>query len=122
MQNFLKKLALLLLIAGLPLQNLHAVSMPMCNQDQQSTVAHTHAAQADDAAEHHHADGQDTSPVNDKDKACDGCNLCQVCSAPALASASTIVLLDVVHTPPPALISRLSLFVPEQLQRPPLHS
>jgi hypothetical protein len=116
-KRFLKILALLMLIAGLSLQNVHAVAMPVCNQDQQTAAAHPQSAQAGDTAEHDHADHQHTSTA--ADKACDGCGLCQVCSAPAVASVAIDVLLDFVQTPPPALISHPSLFVPEQLQRPP---
>ena len=111
-----------MLIAGLPLQNLHAVAMPMCNQYQESMAAHVHSAQdgaqSGEMAGHDHADHQSTAI--DTDKACDGCSLCQVCSAPAVASVAIDVLLDFAQTLPPALISHLSLFVPEQLQRPPL--
>jgi hypothetical protein len=119
--RFLKKLALLMLIAGLPLQNLHAVAMPLCNQDKETTAAHPQSAldgaQVGEMDEHDHADHQHTSV--DTNKACDGCSQCQVCSAPAIASVAIDVLLDPVQTPPLTLAIHPSLFVPEQLQRPP---
>ena len=118
-----------MLIAGLPLQNLHAVAMPLCNQDKETTAAHAHpaldSAQADAqfgahsgvVADHDHGDHQRAAA--NTNKACDGCSQCQVCSAPAVASVAIDVLLDVVQTPPLALAIHPSLFVPEQLQRPP---
>ena len=122
---FFRKLAVLILIIGLPLQNLHAVAMPFCAPDKATKAADALPAQdgAHDSAQfgtvagHDHADHQHTSA--DTSKACDGCSLCQVCSAPAIASVTIDLLLDPVHTPPLAFAIHPSLFVPEQLQRPP---
>ena len=74
------------------------------------------AALANDAgaAEHHeHAANSGVKLV------CDGCSMCNACSAPAIASAAIDVLLDPIQTQPPVLTSHLTLFFPEQLQRPP---
>ena len=112
-----------MLIAGLPLQNLHAVAMPFCTNDKAAAAAHAHPALdgAPDiettAAGHDHGDHQHAAA--DVNAACDGCSVCQACSAPAVASAAVDVLLDPVQTPPPAIAIHPSLFVPEQLQRPP---
>lgn len=114
MFSFCRKLAVFALIACLPLQNLHAVSMPLCTQDQDTTAAsHQHADDVDVAGHDHE------STASDNDLDCDGCCLCHACSAPAIASAGIDVLLDFVQTSPPALTSHVSLFAPEQLQRPP---
>jgi hypothetical protein len=135
MLQFIRKLAVLVVIAGLPMQNLHAVVMPFCAHDQQTKAAvHAHPAQdgahetshvggdikAQSAApgEHDHADHQHASA--DTANACDGCSQCQACSAPALASAAMHAILDIVQAPPFAFAIYPSLFVPEQLQRPPL--
>ena len=112
-----------MLVTGLPLQNLHAVAMPFCNQDKAATAAHAHPAPAGApvmetaAADHDHGDHQHAAA--DFNAACDGCSVCQACSAPAVASVAIDVLLDPVRTPPPAFAIHPSLFVPEQLQRPP---
>ena len=110
-----------MLIAGLPLQNLHAVAMPLCNQDKATAATHQQSAPDGapvvEAAEHDHADHQHASA--DTEKACDGCSQCQACSAPALASVAIDVMLDIVQTPPLAFAIHPSLFIPEQLQRPP---
>ena len=111
-----------MLIAGLPLQNLHAVSMPNCVQDKQSMAAHHQSApdvaQGGERADHDHAEHQHAS--SDTNTVCDGCGLCQACSAPAVASAAIDVLLESAYTSPPVLTTHASLFIPEQLQRPPL--
>jgi hypothetical protein len=123
-KRFLKTLAMLMLIAGLPLQNLHAAAMPVCSQGGESSAAHHQSApdvaQVGEMAEHDHADHQHASP--ETNAICDGCGQCQACSAPAVASAALDVLLDPVYTSPPVLTTHASLFVPEQLQRPPLQS
>ena len=121
-----------MLIAGLPLQNLHAVAMPFCASGQETTAAHAHPAQdgshraqadarvsadAGSAAEQDRADHQHASA--DTGNACDGCSQCQACSAPALASVAIDVMLDIVQTPPLTFAIHPSLFTPEQLQRPP---
>ena len=117
-------------MAGIPLQNLHAVVMPFCAPDQQTTPAPAHPAQAgahDGAhmgaqvgapAEHAH-DGDHQHAAADTGNACNGCSQCQACSAPALASVAMDVLLDIVQTSPLAFAIHPSLFTPEQLQRPP---
>lgn len=112
-----------MLIAGLPLQNLHAVAMPLCNNDKATTAAHAHSAPdgvpgiETAAADHDHGDHQHAAA--DINAACDGCSVCQACSAPAVASVAIDVLLDPVETPPLGFATHPSLFVPEQLQRPP---
>ena len=112
-----------MLMAGLPLQNLHAVAMPFCAPDKEPAAAHAHPAQdgaqviETEMAEHDHAGHQHTSA--DTNKACDGCSQCQVCSAPAVASVAIDVSFDAVQTPPSAITIHPSLFIPEQLQRPP---
>lgn len=113
--KLLRKITVLLLMCGLPVQSLHAVAMPLCNQDGQKTAAlHEHAQQGDAAGQEHDND------VTDTDSACDGCDLCHTCSAPTIASIAIDVLLDTVETPPAAPLSHISLFVPEQPQRPPI--
>lgn len=119
-----------MLIAGLPLQNLHAVTMPFCAPDQAPAAAHAHPAQAgghgssaqSDAqfgamAGHDHADHQHAAAGTNK--ACDGCSQCQACSAPAIVSMTIDALLDPIQTQPPVLTGHPTLFFPEQLQRPP---
>ena len=114
MLDFCRKLAVFILIAGLPLQNMHAVAMPLCNQDEQKTVAQHEHAQQGDAVEHQHDDG-----APDANLVCGGCGLCQACSAPAIASVAIDVSLDTIESPPATPLSHISLFVPEQPQRPP---
>ena len=117
-----------MLMAGLPLQNLHAIAMPFCAPDQQTTAAHAHpaedgahdGAQVGAQADQDHTDHQHAAA--DTGKACDGCSQCHACSAPALASVAIDVSLDIVQTPPLAFAIHPSLFVPEQLQRPPRSS
>lgn len=116
MLNFFRKLAVLILIAGLPLQNMHAFAMPLCDHDAQTTNAaqpHTHEAEA---VEHDH----EQSTSSGFKLACDGCSMCQVCSAPAVAAvalefsnnATTSALLSYA-------VSAFSFF-PEHHFRPPL--
>ena len=131
MLKFLKKLLLLLVVCGLPLQNLHAAVMPVCNQDrdQQTSVEHQHPHNGK-ASEHQHHQNQQTEQQraghqhdngsSDTKLSCDGCNLCNACSAPAVASVSINVSLDTVEAPLPVATSHISLFDPEQLHRPPL--
>ena len=113
--KLLRKIAVLLLIFSLPLQSLHAVAMPVCGQDEQKAAAQHEHAQQGDAAGHEHDNG-----TQDVDPACDGCSLCHACSAPAIASVAIELSLDAVETPPATPLSHLSLFVPEQPQRPPI--
>ena len=117
MSHFLRKLALLMLIAGLPLQGLHAAAMPVCGQDKEEAAVHPQFAQEGDVVAHDHNDQSHAS--SDADTACDGCSTCQACSAPAVASTAIDVSLTPEQTPPPALAIHPSLFVPEQLRRPP---
>ena len=129
-----KRLFLLMLVCGLPLQNLHAAVMPVCNQDrdQQTSVQHQHPRDAN-ASEHQHpqqtdqqhtddrhAEHQHDDGSSDSKLVCDGCNLCNACSAPAVASLSINVSIDTVEAPLPVATSHISLFDPEQLHRPPL--
>lgn len=112
--KLLKKIAVLLLIFSLPLQSLHAIAMPLCSQDEQQTAAQHEHAQQGDAAGHEHDDG-----APDVNRTCDGCSLCHACSAPAIASIAIDLSLDRVETPKATPLSHISLFVPEQPQRPP---
>jgi len=114
MLNLLKKCALLLLVLSLPLPSLHALAMPLCNPDAQRSDMHQHS-HGGDAAEHNH--DQQAPDIN---LTCDGCSMCQVCSAPAIASSALDFSLDVVAAPPSTPGNSLTLFVPEQPQRPPL--
>jgi hypothetical protein len=119
-KKFLKLCALWLLIAGLPLQNLHAVAMPFCAPVEASAAVQHQpghgSAAADHEADHH-------QPVSAAVNAsCDGCGLCDVCSAPAIASMGLGISFDAVDVPPAVLPSRLTLFDPEQPQRPPKQS
>jgi hypothetical protein len=136
--KLLKGLLLLSLVCGLPLQNLHAAVMPVCNQDrnQQTSVQHQHQHPRDgNASEHQHPKNQQTDDLqtdhqhaehqhddgsSDTKLTCDGCNLCNACSAPAVASVSINVSIDTVEAPLPVATSHISLFDPEQLHRPPL--
>ena len=113
MFRFCRKLAVFLLVACVPLQNLHAVSMPVCTPEHETAASHQHVDDVDVVAHEH------DSTVSDNGVGCDGCCLCHACSAPAIASVTMDVKLDAVYTLPPAIASRLSLFVPEQPQRPP---
>ena len=84
MLNFCRKLAVLILIAGLPLQNMHAFAMPLCDHDAQTKAAsqpHSHDGEGA-AQEHEHSTSSDVK------LACDGCSMCQACSAPAVAGVA----------------------------------
>ena len=114
MFSFCRKLAVLILMAGLPLQTMHAYAMPFCDHDAPAAQTSEHHAHEADAAEHH-----EHAPNSGVKLVCDGCSMCNACSAPAIASAAIDVLLDPIQTQPPILTSHLTLFFPEQLQRPP---
>ena len=116
MSNFLRKLAILVLIAGLPLQNLHAFAMPLCDHDAQTTTAsqaHTHDG---DAAEHDHEHAT-SSGIK---LACDGCNMCQACSAPAVAGLAFEFSSETGTSAPISYSASVFSFFPEHHLRPPL--
>ena len=104
MLDIFRKLAVLILMAGLPLQTMHAYAMPFCDHDAPAAQASEQHAHDAGAAEHHeHAANSGVKLV------CDGCSMCNAID----------VLLDPIQTQPPVLTSHLTLFFPEQLQRPP---
>ena len=115
MLGFCRKLAVFILIAGLPLQNMHAIAMPLCDDGKttQASQKHEHAG---DAAEHSH----ERSTSSDFKSVCDGCNLCQVCSAPAVAGVAFEFSNDAGTSAPMAYSVSAISFFPEHHFRPPL--
>jgi hypothetical protein len=138
MFTFWRKLLVVLLMCGLPLQGLHAAAMTQCAQNEPAGAAaypqhaeHAqHAAHPQDSGHeaahesgiaHHHDDG-DVGAAADGKFACDGCNFCQACSAPAMPSVAIVLSMQSAETPQPAPPCHIVLFEPEQPQRPPLQS
>ena len=116
MRNFFRKLAVLILIAGLPLQNLHAFAMPLCDHDAQTTAAsqpHSHDGEGA-AQEHEHSTSSDVK------LACDGCSMCQACSAPAVAGVAFEFSNDAGTSAPIAYSVSAISSLPEHHFRPPL--
>ena len=115
MFNFFRKLAVFILIAGLPLQNLHAFAMPLCDHDGQTTEAPQAHAHDGDAAEHDHEHAASGVKL-----ACDGCSMCQVCSAPAVAGVAFEFSNDAGTSAPISYSASVVSFFPEHHFRPPL--
>jgi hypothetical protein len=118
-KQLLKRIALLILTAGLLLQNLHAVAMPSCEvpwRADQPSIAHEH----DDAVSTHEFHQHVALDADVVTGACDGCASCQTCSAPAVASVTLSISFDVISLPQPTGLSHFALFIPEQPHRPPL--
>ena len=116
MREFFRRFAIFILIAGLPLQNMHASAMPLCEQDAQTPQAaqqHTHDG---DAAEHEH----EHSTSSGTKLACDGCSTCQACSAPALAGVAFEVASEPGASAPVSYSVSTFSFFPEYHFRPPL--
>lgn len=113
MLNLLRKCALLLLILSLPMQSQHALAMLLCSQGYQSTAAQQYSNHWD-AAEH---DANHQAP--DINLTCNGCGMYHTCSAPAIASNILDVSLAIVATLQATPSSPITLFIPEQPQRPP---
>lgn len=112
-----KKIALVLLIAALPLQALAAIAMPLCRQDVAAVSAHDHAHH--DGHEHDRgAPAQDHDhPLTAIDLGTDHCSAGSAIAPPAApfgwagGPAVQRHSFAVVHC---------FGFVPEQPQRPPL--
>jgi ABC-type nickel/cobalt efflux system permease component RcnA len=121
-RHFLKTLALLFLMAAMPLQNLHAVVMPFCALAGETNTGHQHAAQSDAAGAQEHDHSHHDQTTSDVNLGCDGCGMCNACSAPALASLLNNLSTHAADTPPAVPASHISLFDPERLHRPPLLS
>ncbi len=114
MLNLLKKCALLLLMFILPMQSLHALAMPVCNQSDQATTVQHHFHDGDVVE---HDDDRQTPDINVTH---DGCSVSHTCSACAIPSNVLDVSLDSVATLQATPSSSVMLFIPEQPQRPPL--
>ena len=116
MRDFFRKLTVFILIAGLPLQNMHALAMPLCDHDTQTTQAsqaHSHDGEAA-AQDHEHAASSGVQ------LACDGCSMCQACSAPAVAGVVFEFSNDAGTSAPIAYSVSAISFFPEHHFRPPL--
>jgi hypothetical protein len=113
----IKKIALVLLIAALPLQALAAIVMPLCRQDVAAASAHDHAHH--DGHQHDHgAPAQDHDhPLKAGDLGSDHCSAESAIAPPAApfgwAGGPAVQRYSFAFT-------RCSSFVPEQPQRPPL--
>ncbi len=113
MLKLLKKCALLLLMFILPVQSLHALAMPVCNQVDQATTVQQYSHDGNVAG---HEDDRQTSDIN---LTYDGCSMCHTCPACAIASNVLDVSLDIAATLQATPGSSVTLFIPEQPQRPP---
>ena len=116
MLNFRRKILVLILIAGLPLQNMHAFAMPLCDHDTQTTQAsqaHSHDGEAA-AQDHEHAASSGVQ------LACDGCSMCQACSAPAVAGVAFEFSNDAGTSAPISYPVSVISYFPEHHFRPPL--
>lgn len=114
----LRKLILLLLIACLPMQGMAMCVMSVAHHEQQ-TSPHT-MQMGGDMAGHDCCPHDDSSPAQPQNSCGDGshCPLCHV-------SVTPTVILPLLGNGDPALypapLLSISLFYPEQPQRPPLN-
>ena len=115
MLNIYRKLAVLILVVGLPLQNMHAYAMPLCDhggQTAQASEGHAHDGSADE--HHEHSSNSGVKLV------CDGCSMCHACSAPAVAGVA-FEFANSAGTSAPIFYSvSVFSFFPDDHFRPPL--
>jgi hypothetical protein len=118
MRNLLKTLAILFLVALLPMRAMAAVTIGFCPSGHQDMAISAPAAHAHDAGEHaQHGDDSSTQPAEST------CNVCaEHCSSAAFAPS----VEGAIATPPIAqdrthLAERnAAAGIPDQLDRPPL--
>lgn len=119
MPRALKTLAVLLLVAVMPLRAMAAVTIGFCASGHQDTTAAAQAGHAHGAAAHqaHHGHDAPAQPVEPS------CNVCaEHCSSAAFApSADTAIESRPIGQNRTQLAARNApAFVPDQLDRPPL--
>ena len=120
MSAFLRKLILLLLIACLPLQGMAMCVKALTHHDQQASHHAMSMPMDGDMAGHDCCPHDDSSPAQPQNSCGDGshCPLCHVSITP------TVILPLFTSGNPtlyPAPLQSISLFYPEQPQRPPLN-
>ena len=113
----IKKIALVLLIAALPLQALAAIVMPLCRQDVAAASVHD-PAHRDGHQHDHDAPAQDRDrPLTANDLGSDHCSAGSAFAPPAARFGWAGGPAGQSHG---FIAIEFSSFVPEQPQRPPL--
>jgi len=119
MPRALRTLAILLLVALLPLRAMAAVTMGFCAAGHQDMVVAAHGDHGQGAGSHAHHGGGDQRAK----PATPSCSICvEHCSSAAFApSADQAVSAPAVAQDPIFLAERVApAFIPDQLDRPPL--
>lgn len=125
MVAWLRKFIVFVIVAGLQLQNVHAFVMPLCDHDE-ATATHQHP-QDGNATDRHAHDGSAGEGLQDGHASaagvkavCDGCSMCQACSAPAMVSMALQFIRDTADAAPRSYLPVVIASLPERHFRPPL--
>jgi len=121
-----RRVILFLAILWLPLQGVVAVAMPFCphslgrpaiSSEPQAAHAH-HAHGAHSLAPDSHP-GQDPAQPEHSDLSCNGCGVCHLACAPAVAAATSLAFAPADSIYSQLYSTFIRLFIPEQPQPPP---
>lgn len=126
MRMTLSRLLVLALALWLPLQGMAGIVMPLCQADAAAaahgtrhagTMAHGTDQAAGDAAPSDNPSQPDAPPTHGF---CNGCSVCQECSAAALPTHAAAPGLIPTSEPTAVPAASHPEYFPERLQRPPL--